>query len=135
MNLETHDVEVVQLKEECKAIKHELKKCQDHLELKEKAIFAKYEQYTGQEPPDKYLDKVWNSIVSHLDGSMTALETANAGDFDNVIKCGLLKTKLREKYIPVPANNPYTANNPPINLPDTLQTWMRAKYQRENIGT
>ncbi|GBB89736.1 hypothetical protein RclHR1_16510005 [Rhizophagus clarus] len=279
MNLETHDVEVVQLKEECKAIKHELKKCQDHLELKEKvlviqdnriiqlentidklksriqelsksnwveayidrntsfnpkntlngirillttahefmqrnaqdtinmqdlyriandringlrndltttrnqsqdkqtngqrmtlrkqnqinvlveekailqlinqrckaeadlaefnqifAIFAKYEQYTGQEPPDKYLDKVWNSIVSHLDGSMTALETANAGDFDNVIKCGLLKTKLREKYIPVPANNPYTANNPPINLPDTLQTWMRAKYQRENIA-
>ncbi|GES87588.1 hypothetical protein GLOIN_2v1778214 [Rhizophagus clarus] len=95
-------------------------------------IFAKHKQYTGQEPPDEYLDKVWKSI-SHLDGSMTALENANVRDFDNVIKCGLLKTKLGGKYIPVPVNNPYTAGNPAINSPATLQTWMRAKYQCENF--
>ena len=28
-------------------------------------IFAKHEQYTGQESPDDYLDKIWNSIL-HL---------------------------------------------------------------------
>jgi uncharacterized protein YbgA (DUF1722 family) len=37
-------------------------------------IFAKHEQYTGEEPPNDYLDRVWNSI-SHLEPNMTALET------------------------------------------------------------
>ncbi|GES76190.1 hypothetical protein GLOIN_2v1772633 [Rhizophagus clarus] len=60
---------------------------------------------------------------------MTALENANAVDFDNMIKCGLLKTKLGGKYIPVPVNDPYTAGNPTINSPAILRTWMRAKYQ------
>ena len=34
---------------------------------------------------------------------MTALENANAGDFNDAIKFGLLKTKLEGKYIPVSA--------------------------------
>jgi hypothetical protein len=97
-------------------------------------IFAKHDQYTGQEPPNEYLDRIWNSI-SHLDGSMTALENANAGDFDNAIKCGLLKTKLGGKYIPVPNNDPYTVGNPAINTPATLRVWMNAKYQRETVGS
>ncbi len=97
-------------------------------------IFAKHEQYTGQEPPNDYLDKIWNSI-SHLEPNMTALENANAGDFNDAIKFGLLKTKLGGKYIPVSNNDPYTAGNPAINSPATLRVWMNAKYQRETIGT
>src|SRR5215216_3419598 len=97
-------------------------------------IFAKHEQYTGQESPDDYLDKIWNSI-SHLEPNMTALENVNAGDFDDAIKFGLLKSKLGGKYIPVPNNDPYTATNPAINSPASLRTWMRTKYQRETIGS
>src|SRR5436190_1050663 len=97
-------------------------------------IFAKHEPYTGQESPNDYLDRVWNSI-SHLEPNMTALENANANDFNDAIKFGLLKTKLGGKYIPVPNNDPHTAGNPAINSPATLRTWMRAKYQRETIGT
>ncbi|GES93459.1 hypothetical protein GLOIN_2v1772633 [Rhizophagus clarus] len=70
-------------------------------------IFAKHDPFTGQEPPNEYLDRIWNSI-SHLEPNMTALENANAGDFNDAIKFGLLKTKL---------------------------VWMNAKYQRETIGT
>ncbi len=97
-------------------------------------IFAKHEQYTGQEPPNDYLDKIWNSI-SHLEPNMTALENANAGDFNDAIKFGLLKIKLGGKYIPVLNNDPYIAENPAINSPATLRVWMNAKYQRETIGT
>src|SRR3989337_319880 len=97
-------------------------------------IFAKHEPYTGQEPPNDYLDRVWN-FISHLEPNMTALENANANDFDDAIKFGLLKTKLGGKYIPVPANNPYINPAPPINSPATLRAWMNTKYQRENIGT
>ena len=66
---------------------------------------------------------------------MTVLETANAGDFDNTIKCTFLKSKMEGKYAPVPANDPYTAGNPSIDSPDTLRVWMRAKYQRETVGS
>jgi len=54
-------------------------------------IFSKYEPFTGQKPPNKYLDRIWNFIL-HLELNMTALENANVEDFDNAIKCDLLKT-------------------------------------------
>ena len=38
------------------------------------------------------------------------------------------------KYAPVPANNALVAGNPAINSSDTLQAWLRAKYQRETVG-
>ncbi|CAB5366701.1 unnamed protein product [Rhizophagus irregularis] len=95
--------------------------------------FAKHDQYTGQEPPNEYLDKIWNSIA-HLEADMTVLETANAGDFTDVIKCDLLKSKLTGKYIPVPAQDPYNGNAN-IDTPARLRAWMNSKYQRENIGT
>src|SRR5215469_1554375 len=66
---------------------------------------------------------------------MTALETANAGDFNDAIKFAVLKTKLEGKYIPVPNNDPYTAGNPAINSLATLRVWMNAKYQRESVGS
>jgi hypothetical protein len=97
-------------------------------------IFAKHDQYTGQEPPDEYLNKIWN-FISHLESNIITLENANAGDFNDAIKFGLLKSKLEGKYISVPNNDPYAGGNPAINSPATLRTWIRAKYQRKTIGT
>ena len=94
---------------------------------------GKFQSYTGQEPPDEYLDKVIQSWA-HLEGHMTLLENANAGDFDNAYKCEILKSMMGGKYTPVPANNSLIAGNPAINTPDTLRAWMRAKYQRETVG-
>ncbi|CAG8721545.1 7182_t:CDS:2 [Cetraspora pellucida] len=91
---------------------------------------AKFPSYTGQEPPDDYLNKVIQSWA-YLEGHMTVLENANAGDFDNAVKCNILKSMMGEKYISVLANNNFVVKNPAINSPDTLRAWMRAKYQRE----
>ncbi|PKK57940.1 hypothetical protein RhiirC2_797132, partial [Rhizophagus irregularis] len=88
---------------------------------------GKFQSYTGQEPPDEYLDKVIQSWA-HLEGHMTLLENANAGDFDNAYKCEILKSMMGGKYTLVPANNGLIAGNPAINTPDTLRAWMRAKY-------
>ncbi|CAB5309362.1 unnamed protein product [Rhizophagus irregularis] len=88
---------------------------------------GKFQSYTGQEPPDEYLDKVIQSWA-HLEGHMTLLENANAGDFDNAYKCEILKSMMGGKYTLVPANNGLIAGNPAINSPDTLRAWMRAKY-------
>jgi hypothetical protein len=65
---------------------------------------------------------------------MTVLENANAGDFDNAVKCDILKSMMGGKYAPVPANNGLVAGNPAINTPDTLRAWLRAKHQRETVG-
>ena len=58
---------------------------------------GKFQSYTGQEPSDEYLDKVIQSWV-HLEGHMTLLENANAGDFDNAYKCEILKSMMGGKY-------------------------------------
>ncbi|CAJ0922627.1 10813_t:CDS:2 [Entrophospora sp. SA101] len=76
--------------------------------------------HIGQEPPDDYLDKVvqsWAFAEEH----MTVLENANAGDFDDAVKCTILKSKMAGKYAPVPANDPFTHGNPAINSPATLR--------------
>ena len=71
---------------------------------------------------------------SFAEGHITALENANAGDFNNAYKCGLLKSKMGGIYAPVPVNDPYNGNNP-INIPDTLRAWMRSKYQHKTIDS
>ena len=65
-------------------------------------ILAKNKPYTGQEPPDDYLDRLIQSI-SFAQEHMTVLENANARDFDDAVKCGIYKTQMGEKYLPVPA--------------------------------
>ncbi|CAG8607928.1 1775_t:CDS:2 [Cetraspora pellucida] len=95
--------------------------------------FAKFPPYTGQEPPDDYLNKVIQSWA-YLEGHMTVLENANAGNFVNTVKCNILKSMMGGKYVPVLANNNLEVGNPAINSPDTLQAWMRAKYQQEIVG-
>ncbi|CAH1767814.1 11101_t:CDS:1 [Entrophospora sp. SA101] len=96
--------------------------------------FQPIPQYIGQMPPDDYvntLEQAWSIAVPQ----MTALETANAGDFDDAIKCNVLKSKIGGKFAPVPANDPFTHNNPAINTPATLRAYLNAKYQRETIGS
>src|SRR4051794_17355539 len=65
---------------------------------------AKFQPYIGQELPDDYLDKVIQSWA-YLEEHMTVLENANAGDFDNAVKCNILKSMMGGKYAPVLANN------------------------------
>ncbi|CAG8725969.1 2984_t:CDS:1, partial [Dentiscutata heterogama] len=65
---------------------------------------AKFSPYTGQEPPDDYLNKVIQ-LWAYLEGHMMVLENTNAGDFDNAVKCNILKSMMGGKYVSVPANN------------------------------
>ncbi|CAB5340044.1 unnamed protein product [Rhizophagus irregularis] len=94
-------------------------------------ILAKNKPYTGQEPPDDYLDRLIQSI-SFAQGHMTVLENANAGDFDDAVKCDIYKAQMGGKYLPVPAQDPYNGNAN-INTPATLRAWMRSHYQRETV--
>src|SRR5215204_4650242 len=55
------------------------------------STLTKFQPYTSQKPPDKYLDKVIQSW-RHLEGHMTVLENANAGDFNDAYKCKILKS-------------------------------------------
>ena len=79
-------------------------------------VLAKTKPYIGQEPPDDYL----NRLISFAQGHMTVLENANAGDFDDAIKCDIFKAQMGGKYLPVPAQDPYNGNAN-INSPATLR--------------
>jgi len=70
-------------------------------------ILAKNKPYTGQEPPDDYLDRLIQSI-SFAQGHMTVLENANAGDFNDAVKCDIYKAQMGGKYLPVPAQDHIT---------------------------
>jgi hypothetical protein len=96
-------------------------------------VLAKTKPYIGQEPPDDYLDRLIQSI-SFAQEHMTVLENANAGDFDDVVKCDIFKAQMGGKYLPVPAQDPYN-ENANINSPATLRAWMRSHYQRETVGS
>src|SRR6185369_5823370 len=96
--------------------------------------FQPIPQYIGQMPPDDYintLEQAWSIAVPQ----MTALENDNAGDFNDAVKCDVLKSKIGGKFAPVPADDPYTQGNPAINTPATLRGYLNAKYQRETIGS
>ncbi|RGB29075.1 hypothetical protein C1646_795920 [Rhizophagus diaphanus] len=49
-----------------------------------------------------------------------AANNANANTFVDAQKCDILKSKMRDKFFPVPANDPYTGGNPAINSPTTF---------------
>ena len=83
--------------------------------------------------PDKYIDTVIQSWA-FAKGHMTALKNANAGDFDDAVKCDIFKAQMGGKYLPVPAQDPYNGNAN-INSPATLRAWMRSHYQRETVGS
>ena len=95
--------------------------------------FQPIPQYIGQMPPDDYintLEQAWS-----IAPQMTALENDNAGDFNDAVKCDVLKSKIGGKFAPVPADDPFIQGNPAINTPATLRAYLNAKYQRETIGS
>ena len=89
--------------------------------------------YTGQYTPDDYIQKVTNVFESAA-AVITAANTANANTFVDVQKCDILKSKMGNKFTPVPANDPYTQNTPLINTPATFTVWLRHKYREVMAG-
>ncbi|CAB4485467.1 unnamed protein product [Rhizophagus irregularis] len=75
-------------------------------------VLGKTKPYIGQEPPDDYLDRFIQSIL-FAQGHMTALENANAGDFDDAVKC-------------VADGDAQTVGFLKNHLLGDLYTWMRA---------
>ncbi len=96
-------------------------------------ILARIPSYTGQCPPDEYIDNIIQSW-SFASGHMAALNQVNADDFNDEYICTLLKSKMSGKYAPVPAQDPFNGNAD-INSPDSLRTWLRSKYRDLTIGT
>ncbi|CAG8773952.1 3128_t:CDS:2, partial [Dentiscutata erythropus] len=77
-------------------------------------ILAAYPSYTGQVPPDEYLDGLEGALMA-IEANMAAAEGANAGAFNEVIRCQLLSSKMAGRFTPVPANDPFTVGAPAIN--------------------
>ena len=65
---------------------------------------------------------------------MTVLENANAGDFDDAVKCDIFKAQIGGKYLLISVQDPYNGNAN-INSPATLHTWIRSHYQQEIVGS
>jgi len=72
-------------------------------------ILAKNKPYIGQKLSNDYLDRLIQSI-SFAQGHMTVLKNANAGDFDDAVKCDIYKTQMGGKYLPVSVQDPYNRN-------------------------
>ncbi|GBB92649.1 hypothetical protein RclHR1_02040011 [Rhizophagus clarus] len=88
--------------------------------------------YTGKETPDEYIQKITN-IFESAGAVITAANNANANTFVDAQKCDILKSKMGEKFSPVPANDPYPGGGP-INTPATFTNWLRAKYREVMAG-
>ena len=89
--------------------------------------------YTGIETPDEYIQKITN-IFESAGSVITATNNANANTFVDAEKCNILKSKMGDKFSLVPANDPYTGGNPPINTPTTFTVWLRHKYREVMAG-
>ena len=66
---------------------------------------------------------------------MTALENANAGDYNNAVKCDIYKAQMGEKYLPVPAQDLYN-ENAFINTSATLRVYIEREkiYRNKRIN-
>ncbi|CAG8641008.1 5148_t:CDS:1, partial [Funneliformis caledonium] len=69
-----------------------------------------------KEMPDEYIQKITN-IFESANAVITAANNANANTFVDAQKCDILKSKMRDKFSLVLANDPYTGGNPTINSP------------------
>ena len=69
--------------------------------------------YDGQDPPDIYYQKLRN--INEMARSL------GVAGFNALVRSNVMRNKMTGRFAPVPANDPYTAGNPPINTPDTLR--------------
>ncbi|CAG8513398.1 18640_t:CDS:2 [Acaulospora morrowiae] len=63
---------------------------------------------------------------------MTVLENANAGDFDNAVKCTILKSKMAGKYTSVPANDSYIVGS---NFDQVSAVKLKASFSANILPT
>ena len=88
--------------------------------------FASLPYYDGQEDPDSYYAKLRTINES-------ARPLAVAG-FNPAARANKMKGKMTGRFHPVPANNPYNANNPITDEAEFLN-WLQGKYQEVMVGT
>jgi hypothetical protein len=89
--------------------------------------------YIGIETPDEYIQKITN-IFQSAGSVITAANNANANTFVDAEKCDILKSKMGDKFSPVPANDPYTNGTPAINTPAIFTVWLQHKYREVMAG-
>src|SRR3954447_14101087 len=89
--------------------------------------------YIGKETPDKYIQKITN-VFQSANNVITVANNANASTFVDADKCDILKSKMGDKFSPVPANDSYTAGTPAINAPAIFTVWLRHKYREVMAG-
>src|SRR5690349_9066389 len=87
-------------------------------------ILATIPKYTGQEPPDEYLNNLEQSFIYGT--------TLNVAGFNDAIKTQILMSKMGGKYAPVPAQHPAGTN---INTPALFRAWLRHRYHQLTQGT
>ncbi|CAH1764995.1 4489_t:CDS:2, partial [Entrophospora sp. SA101] len=95
----------------------------EHVMLALAPLVAQIPLYTGQEPPDAYIDK-----MEQLFTYGTAL---NVAGFNAAVKTDILKSKMSGKYAPVPAQ--HNGNN--IDTLARFRGWLRHKYQTKTVGS
>jgi hypothetical protein len=82
--------------------------------------------YDGQEEPDSYYAK-----LRTINESARALAV---GGFNFAERANMMKGKMTGRFHPVPAQNPYNANNA-INNEAEFLNWLQGKYQEVMVGT
>jgi len=82
--------------------------------------------YDGQEEPDSYYAK-----LRTINESARALAVAGFNAFE---RANMMKGKMTGRFHPVPANNPYNANNA-INSEAEFLNWLQGKYREVMVGT
>ncbi|CAJ0843496.1 14_t:CDS:2 [Entrophospora sp. SA101] len=87
-------------------------------------------EYNRQMPPDDYvntLEQAWSIAVPQ----MTALETANAGDFDDAIKCNVLKSKIGGNVYQQSSYNSKIIEAPVISQSPDIQKMINEALEKQ----
>src|SRR6185312_7693512 len=85
---------------------------------------AQIPQYTGQEPPDDYVNKIEQVFSYGI--------SLNVNEFNDAVKTNILKSKMSGKYAPVPAQYPLGTD---INTPALFRNWIRHRYHELTLGS
>jgi hypothetical protein len=87
-------------------------------------------QYTGQEPPDEYFNRIQEAIA-FANTVIADANAAHADTFTDINKTDIYKSKMAVKYAPVPAQH----NGNVIDTPDRFKAWLRHRYHELTLGS
>src|SRR5262245_39461864 len=93
-------------------------------------VLAQIPSYMGQEPPDDYCNKIEQGIA-FADTMINDINNAHNGTFTDAHKADIYKSKMSEKYLPVPVQ--FAGNN--IDTPARFRAWLEDAYRQRMIGT